>query len=207
MIRNLWNFPSRYLMVENPWVRVSAVDPAGDFDNLYAAASLEASGEDLFRYHVNVPPMTGPEVFRTYLNAKAALTNEILYQIYSHRLGRTVGCASLMNIRVEHGTLEIGSIWLTTAAQKSEIHSQAMILLFSYDFEELGYRRLEWKCNNQNENSKRAAFRLGFTWEGLFRQHFLSRGENRDTAWFSLLDSEWPEKKKELLERIAKQKL
>ena len=190
-------------MVENPAVRISAVDPEKDFNSLFAAASLAACGEDLFRYHVNVPPMTDPDVFRAYLGAKATLQTELMYKIHSSRLGRAVGCASLMNIRVDHGTLEIGSIWLTPVAQKSEVHSQTMVLLFSYVFEQLGYRRLEWKCNDRNENSKRAALRLGFTWEGLFRQHFVSRGENRDTAWFSLLDSEWPEKKRLLLDRMA----
>ena len=79
--------------------------------------------------------------------------------------------------------------------QRTRVNKECNYLLLRYMFEELGYRRMEWKCNNKNERSKAAALRLGYRYEGLFRQHMLIKGNNRDTAWFSMLDSEWPERK------------
>ena len=194
-----WSFPPRDVVLENNRVRLSAVDVVADLEPLWVAASPEINGVDLFRYHVNVPPMTNRDLFRTYLENKAKLTSEVLFQVFSKRLGRSVGCLSLMNIRPDHGVLEVGSIWYASVAQKTEVNTNAMLLLFGLVFEMLGYRRLEWKCNNDNEDSKRAALRLGFEFEGLFRQHMVSRGENRDTAWYALLAADWAEKKRKLV--------
>ncbi len=199
----LWPHPSPDKVLENTWVRLSRVVLPADLKPLFAAASVQENGEDLFRYHVNVPPMGEIGVFEEYLHKKAK-SAEVQYKVFSKRLGKLVGCVSLMNIRPDHGTLEVGSIWYTKTAQRTEINTNTMLLLFSYVFEELGYRRLEWKCNNENEASKSAALRLGFAFEGLFRQHFVSRGENRDTAWYSIIDSEWMEKKKRLEERAQR---
>lgn len=198
-----WPFPPRDVVLENPRVRLSAVDPAADVEALWAAASVEANGTDLFRYHVNVPPMTDREVFQDYLEKKAGLRSEVLFQVFSKRLGRPVGCVSLMNLRPEHGVLEVGSIWYAKVAQRTEVNTNTMLLLFTWVFEVLGYRRLEWKCNNANEDSKRAALRLGFGFEGLFRHHMVSRGESRDTAWYALLGVDWPEKKPALAARAG----
>jgi len=93
-----------------------------------------------------------------------------------------------------HRVIEIGSIWYSPALQRTRVATEAMYLLARNAFETLGYRRYEWKCNTFNEPSRRAALRLGFTYEGLFRQHMISRGRNRDTAWFSMLDHEWPQR-------------
>jgi RimJ/RimL family protein N-acetyltransferase len=88
--------------------------------------------------------------------------------------------------------IEVGSIWYSPALQRSRAATEAMYLMAKHAFEDLRYRRYEWKCNSLNEPSRRAALRLGFTYEGLFRQHMIARGRNRDTAWFSMLDLEWP---------------
>ncbi len=202
MMDKSWKLPSDGIVLENESVSLSAVDIDRDLAPLYEAASLEGNRVDLFKYHVNVPPMTDLPTFERYLKAKLAQRSEVTYRIFSKRLGRLVGCASLMNIRPEHGSVEVGSIWYCVQAQKTEINTNAMYLMFRYVFEELGYRRLEWKCNNLNEESKKAALRLGFEFEGLFRQHFVSRGENRDSAWYSMIDAEWAEKKKALEEKL-----
>jgi RimJ/RimL family protein N-acetyltransferase len=199
-----WEFPSKNLILENRWVRVDSIDLASDLEALFSAASIDSNGEDIFKYHVNVAPMHNVQTYREYLRKKLDLATEVTYKIFSKRLNRLVGCASLMNINKDHGTVEVGSIWYTKEAQKTEINSNAMFLIFSYVFEDLKYRRLEWKCNNLNEDSKRAAVRLGFEYEGLFRQHYLSRGQNRDTAWFSIIDAEWAEKKEKLEARLRK---
>jgi RimJ/RimL family protein N-acetyltransferase len=96
-----------------------------------------------------------------------------------------------MEIRPEQGVFEVGWITYSPALQRTRVATEAIYLVGDYGFS-LGYRRYEWKCNNLNEPSKRAALRFGFQYEGLFRQHMVVKGANRDTAWFSIIDSEWP---------------
>lgn len=100
--------------------------------------------------------------------------------------------------------MEVGAIWYSREAQRTEINTNVMLLLFTHVFEDLGYRRLEWKCNADNQASRAAAVRLGFEYEGRFRQHLVSRGENRDTLWFSIVDGEWDAKKRHLLALAAR---
>jgi RimJ/RimL family protein N-acetyltransferase len=102
-----------------------------------------------------------------------------------------------MRIDPPNRVIEVGGIIYTRALQRSRGATEAMYLLARYVFEDLGYRRYEWKCNALNEPSRRAALRLGFSFEGVFRQHMIIKGRNRDTAWFSMLDSEWPARKRE----------
>jgi RimJ/RimL family protein N-acetyltransferase len=91
-----------------------------------------------------------------------------------------------------NGVIEIGNIYWGPLISRRPAATEAQFLFMKYVFDELGYRRYEWKCNNRNEPSKRAAIRFGFQPEGIFRQHLIVRGENRDTAWFSIIDKEWP---------------
>jgi len=202
-MREEWDIPSRDISLENAAVVINAVDLGEDLESLFSVASVRANREDLFRYHVNVPPMNDIETFENYLAINLKKSPEVAYKIFSKRLNKVVGCASLMNVKLEHGSIEIGSIWYTKIAQRTEINTNAMYLLFCYVFEVLEYRRLEWKCNSRNEASMKAAERLGFEYEGLFRQHIVSRGENRDTAWYSIIDSEWKEKKCLLNRRLV----
>lgn len=106
------------------------------------------------------------------------------------------GWASLMRIVPQHGVIEVGNVLFSPALQRSRAATEAMYLMARLVFETLGYRRYEWKCNALNAASRRAAERLGFTYEGIFRQHMVVRGRNRDTAWFSMLDHEWPDRKR-----------
>jgi RimJ/RimL family protein N-acetyltransferase len=109
--------------------------------------------------------------------------------------GRAAGYASFMRIEPAHGVVEVGNILLSPILQRTRAATEAMYLMARHVFEDLGYRRYEWKCNAQNEPSRRAALRYGFTYEGIFRQHMVVKDRNRDTAWFSMLDSEWPARK------------
>jgi RimJ/RimL family protein N-acetyltransferase len=106
--------------------------------------------------------------------------------------GPAGGRQSLMRITPEHGVIEIGNIYWGPGVAGTRIATEAQFLFAQYVFDELGYRRYEWKCDNRNEPSKRAALRFGFKPEGVFRQHMVIKGENRDTAWFAILDHEWP---------------
>jgi len=100
-----------------------------------------------------------------------------------------------MRIEPRHRVIEVGSIVYAPSLQRTRGATEAMYLMARYVFEELGYRRYEWKCNSLNAASRRAALRLGFTFEGIFRQHMIIKGRSRDTAWYSMLDSEWPRRK------------
>ena len=109
--------------------------------------------------------------------------------------GVAAGYASYMRMDPAQGVIEVGNILLSPALQRTTAATEAMYLMACHIFEDLGYRRYEWKCNSKNEPSRRAALRLGFTFEGIFRQHMVVKGQNRDTAWFSMLDKEWPARK------------
>lgn len=106
------------------------------------------------------------------------------------------GYASYMRMEPAHGVIEAGNIMLSPRLQRTRAATEAMYLMARHIFDDLGYRRYEWKCNALNEPSRRAALRLGFSYEALFRQHMVIKGHNRDTAWFSMLDAEWPERKR-----------
>ncbi len=106
-----------------------------------------------------------------------------------------LGMASYMRIRPEAGSAEVGCVVFSRKLQRTPAATEAMYLMARHLFDDLGYRRYEWKCNDANDASKRAAVRLGFTFEGVFRQDMVMKGKNRDTAWFSMIDSEWPKAK------------
>jgi len=126
---------------------------------------------------------------------KQASTATVFLAIVPVASGGAAGWASLMRAEPAHGVIEVGNILLTPALQRTTAATEAMYLMARHVFEALGYRRYEWKCNAENLPSRRAAARLGFTFEGIFRQHMVAKGRNRDTAWFSMLDSEWPARK------------
>jgi RimJ/RimL family protein N-acetyltransferase len=106
------------------------------------------------------------------------------------------GYASYMRIEPAHGVVEVGNILLSPRLQRTRAATEAMYLMARHIFDDLGYRRYEWKCNAQNEPSRRAALRLGFSFEGIFRQHMVIKDRSRDTAWFAMLDGEWPARKR-----------
>ncbi len=119
----------------------------------------------------------------------------MFFAILDRASGAAVGYAAYMRIEPVHRVIEVGSILYTPQLQRTPLATEAMYLMARHVFEDLGYRRYEWKCNALNAPSRRAALRFGFTFEGIFRQHMIVKGRNRDTAWFSMLDSEWPARK------------
>jgi RimJ/RimL family protein N-acetyltransferase len=140
-------------------------------------------------------PYEEREAFDASIAKKSQGDDPIFFAILDAASGKALGCASYMRIEPAHRCIEVGSILYTTALQRTVGATEAMYLMARYVFEDLGYRRYEWKCNALNEPSRRAALRLGFTFEGIFRQHMIVKGKNRDTAWFAMLDSEWPARK------------
>jgi RimJ/RimL family protein N-acetyltransferase len=124
----------------------------------------------------------------------------LYFAIIGQSTQRAAGRTSYLRIDTKHRVIEVGGLLYAPALQRTRGATEAMYLMARHAFEDLGYRRYEWKCNALNEASRRAALRLGFTFEGIFRQHQIVKSRNRDTAWFSMLDSEWP-RCKEALER------
>jgi len=139
-------------------------------------------------------PFFDEPTFMAWLAERPGLTDPYSYAILDAE-DRAVGIAALMEIRPAMRVIEVGHIVYSPKLQRTVLATEAQYLLARYVFETLGYRRYEWKCNALNAPSRRAAERFGFTYEGLFRQHTIVKGRNRDTAWFSMLDSEWPARK------------
>ena len=146
---------------------------------------------ELWRYMFDPPPADEKD-FQRNLEAKAIKTDQVFYTIVRNADALPLGVASFLRIEPTHRVIEVGSILYSPLLQRTPEATEAMYLMAKYVFEVLGYRRYEWKCNALNEPSRKAAIRLGFTFEGIFRQHMIIKGENRDTAWFAMLDSEWP---------------
>ncbi|KAJ0419612.1 acyl-CoA N-acyltransferase [Aspergillus carlsbadensis] len=145
-------------------------------------------------------PYDDLEVFEKDIGTKSESADPLFFAIVDNRSNRPVGYLGLMRISVENRRLEIGHVMYSKALQKTTGATETVFLLLQYAFDTLGFRRVEWKCNNLNEGSKRAALRLGFQYEGLFRQHMVVKGKNRDTAWFSIVDGEWKESVKDIFE-------
>ena len=133
---------------------------------------------------------------KKYLKNKNLTGNPFFYTIYSKRLKTFCGLASYLRIKPQVGTIEVGYITYAKNLQRTVEGTEAMYLMMKNVFDDLGYRRYEWKCDNLNSKSKKAALRLGFKYEGLFRQATIYKKRNRDTAWFSIIDKEWKRYKK-----------
>ncbi len=171
-------------------VTVRPFDLARDGEGLYRA-SHGAEQESLWRYMHDGPFPTRADFDAAYA-IKQKSTDPLLFAIIDHASGATVGQACYLRIDPGNRVIEVGGIIFTPALQHTQGATEAMYLMARHVFEDLGYRRYEWKCNALNQPSRRAALRLGFTFEGIFRQHMIVKGHNRDTAWFAMLDSEWP---------------
>lgn len=170
--------------------RVEPLDPDRHAAELFDAVSEDADGRN-WTYLPHGPyPAFGP--YRDYLAAAARRDDPLVHAIVDGTRGSAVGVASLMRIDRAAGVVEIGGINYSPRLQRKPAATEAMYLLMRRVFDELGYRRYEWKCDALNAPSRAAAARLGFHYEGLFRQATVYKGRSRDTAWFSIIDSEWP---------------
>jgi len=129
--------------------------------------------------------------FKKWLKAECLNKDPFFYAVFSKKLNRYCGMASYLNINTIHGSIEVGHINYSPLLQNTTAGTETMYLMMKNAFDFLGYRRYEWKCNNLNQGSKKAALRLGFKHEGVFRQMYIFKKRNRDTAWFSIIDKEW----------------
>ena len=178
------------IALDGRYARLEPLDPARHGADLLASAR-QPGGGDRFRYLFEEPP-ADMATFQPWLEGAAASADPLFFAVIDKRTGRAEGRQALMRIDPAHGVIEIGHILWGPAIARSRIATEALYLSAAYVFDALGHRRFEWKCNNLNEPSKRAAQRFGFTPEGVFRQHMVQKGRNRDTAWFAATDGDWP---------------
>jgi RimJ/RimL family protein N-acetyltransferase len=178
--------PGRYVDVE-PLVAAKHADA------LWNATKGEAN-EELWRY-MPWGPFPTRESFDAHMAKLEASPDPMVFAIVDKATSLAVGNATLMRIDEPNRVIEVGGIVFSPLLQRTRGATEAMYLMAKYVFDDLGYRRYEWKCNALNAPSRAAALRLGFHYEGLFRQHMIVKGQNRDTTWFSMLDSEWPSRK------------
>jgi len=157
--------------------------------DLFKNFSLDNKGADWS--YMPTGPFKTEKSLKKYLKAKNFTGNPFFYAIYSKRLKTYCGLASYLRIKPQIGTIEVGWITYAPNLQKTVEATEAMYLMMKNVFENLGYRRYEWKCDNLNRRSKKSALRLGFKYEGLFRQATIYKKRNRDTAWYSIIDKEW----------------
>ncbi|MBI5670270.1 MAG: GNAT family N-acetyltransferase [Chloroflexi bacterium] len=194
--------------LEGRRVRLLPLDVERDKEALYAATngSPVALGERsvgaydadevVWRY-MSAGPFATLEAFTAYLRRLVDTPNALAFCVFDVATGQQVGSASLMNNAPEHLKIEIGAVWYSPVAQRTGANTEATYLMLRRAFE-LGYRRVEWKCNALNERSRHSALRMGFTFEGIQEYHMIIKGRTRDTAWFRILNREWPDVKRHL---------
>jgi RimJ/RimL family protein N-acetyltransferase len=169
---------------------VEPLDPERHAAQLFAAYAEDVEG----RMWTYLPrgPYASLDEYRGWAEGACRADDPLIHAIVDKASGEAVGTAALMRIEPDVGVIEVGSITYSPRLQRRPAGTEAMYLMMRRVFDELGYRRYEWKCNSLNLPSRAAAERYGFQYEGLFRQAQITRGRNRDTAWFSIIDSEWP---------------
>jgi RimJ/RimL family protein N-acetyltransferase len=178
----------RYLIDE----KLSAAKHA---PHLYASFAGSDPDGEIWTY-MGYGPFDDFEGFKAWLKEREASPDPLFYVYVPKHSGQAAGMGSFMRFDPANGVIEIGHIWLSPGLQDTREATEAIYLMMRHAFEDLGVRRLEWKCDALNAASRRAADRFGFTFEGVFRQHFIVKGRNRDTAWYSMIDKEWPSARK-----------
>jgi RimJ/RimL family protein N-acetyltransferase len=176
--------------ISGRYCRVEPLDPERHAAQLYNAYSADREGR-LWTY-LPWGPYASFEDYLAGVNTGLKRENFITFTVIDATTGKAVGVASYLNINLTAGSIEVGGIAYSPALQKTPAGTEAMFLMMRRAFDELGYRRYEWKCNSLNAASRAAAQRYGFRFEGIFRQADVVKGHNRDTAWFSITDGEWP---------------
>lgn len=178
------------IVLDGSYARLEPLDPARHGADLLASAR-QPGADDRFRYLFEDTP-AGMDDFLPWLEQATRSSDPLFFAVVDRATGRAEGRQALMRVDPAHGVVEVGHILWGPAIARTRIVTEALFLFARHVFDTLGYRRFEWKCNDVNEPSKRAALRFGFTAEGVFRQHMVTKGRNRDTAWFAMTDADWP---------------
>jgi RimJ/RimL family protein N-acetyltransferase len=177
--------PPLRIMLDGRYARLEPLTTAHVHD-LHLSA-----GPERFKYLFDNPPQSESDT-RTWIESAASSRDPLYFSVIDLATGHAEGRQALMRIVPEHGVIEVGGILWGDRIARTRVATEALYLHARYVFDELGYRRFEWKCNALNQPSRNAAIRFGFRFEGTFRQHMIVKGQNRDTAWFAMLDKDWP---------------
>jgi RimJ/RimL family protein N-acetyltransferase len=177
-------------VLESRHVRLEPLDAQKHGDGLFEASTV-TDADTRFRWLFDVPPESR-QAFQPWLEKAAASEDPLFFIVIDKESGKIAGRQTLMRIDPKHGVAEIGNIYWGPLMSRKPAATEAQFLFAQYMFDALGYRRYEWKCHNENLPSKRAAERFGFQFEGIFRNHRVAKGANRDTAWYAIIDAEWP---------------
>jgi RimJ/RimL family protein N-acetyltransferase len=177
--------------LEGAFAQLEPVDAGAHAASLFRASHRRPEDAALWTY-LSYGPFESQGALAAWLEQRARSADPLFFAIVEQASGEAAGMASYLNVVPANGSIEIGHIWFAPALQRTRAATEAIYLLARHAFEQLGYRRLEWKCDALNAASIRAARRFGFSYEGTFRQHMIVKGRNRDTAWFALLDRDWP---------------
>jgi len=187
--RNSWHRPARHSF-SGKYVSLIPLNAESDYAELFEASHRTNGHRSIWQF-LWQGPFADATTMRNWLRSVEQSADPIFFTVSRLADNRKVGMISIMSIVPEMGRVELGHIWYAPEVQRTNVNTEAAFLLLNYLLGELQYRRAEWKCDARNERSRKAALRLGFVFEGVFRQHMIVKGENRDTAWFSLLDKEW----------------
>ena len=194
-------FPSKKKLIGKYCV-LEPVNARKHSKDLFKNFSLDKKGIDCV--YMTSGPFKYEASLKKYMKDKNLAGNPFFYSIYSKRLKTFCGLASYLRIKPKIGTIEVGWITYAKNLQRTVEGTEAMYLMMKNVFDDLGYRRYEWKCDILNKRSKKSALRLGFKFEGVFRQATIYKNRNRDTAWYSIIDKEWPNYKKKYLIYLKK---
>src|SRR3954471_8622341 len=190
-----WTGPARApdgtTVLDGDHVALQPLNPQHHGDDLFEAAH-DQRDPLIWKYLAYGPWPDDRAGFDAHLAEQAASTDPRFYAVVLKDTNEAVGVVSYLRMEPVHGVIEIGHIWFGPALQRTPAATETIYLLARHAFDDLGHRRLEWKCDAANARSQAAARRFGFTYEGTFRQHMIVKGRNRDTAWLAILDTEWP---------------
>ena len=176
--------------IEGRFCRLEMLDAGKHAADLFAANQLDAEGRNWT--YLAYGPFAKLDEYRAWVETVQKADDPLFHAIIDRASGKAVGVATLMRVDAPNGVIETGHLNYSPLLQKKPAATEAMFLLMRRVFDELGYRRYEWKCDSLNAPSRAAAERLGFIYEGMFRQATIYKGRNRDTCWFSMIDGEWP---------------
>jgi RimJ/RimL family protein N-acetyltransferase len=189
---NGWTPPPRpsRMSLEGRYCRIEPLDAERHASDLHEANREAADGR--FWTYLSHEPFTELEPYQGWMRQAAAGEDPLFFAVRDLRDGRAAGLFAYMRIDPAAGSIELGHVNFSPRLQRTRVATEAVYLMLAHAFETLGYRRFEWKCDSLNAPSRAAALRFGFTFEGIFRQATVYKGRSRDTAWFSIIDGEWP---------------
>lgn len=178
--------------LEGQYVSLQAIEPKQQAHDLYLASHGSAEKEHVWTYLPQGGPFADQDIMEQWLEAAKSLPGFVFYSVYDQIKHRYVGMCSYCSIDTANQRMELGYIWYDPVVQRSKVNTETIYLMLCEAFDVLNYRRVEWKCDSLNQPSRNAALRLGFHFEGIFKQHMIIKGHNRDTAWYAMMDYEWP---------------